>query len=45
MIIPVGEGYGQKLYLLEKKAGKIQQTAVLPVLFVPMTRKDVSKSD
>lgn len=37
MIIPVGEGFSQQLYLLEKKAGAVKQTAVLPVRFVPMT--------
>lgn len=37
MIIPVG-GFGyQQLYLLEKKNGKLQRRAVLPVRFVPMT--------
>jgi protein-L-isoaspartate(D-aspartate) O-methyltransferase len=37
MMIPVGDRYGQQLYLLEKRAGKIEQQAVLPVRFVPMT--------
>jgi protein-L-isoaspartate(D-aspartate) O-methyltransferase len=38
MIIPVGGGLGfQQLYLLEKKNGKLQRRAVLPVRFVPMT--------
>lgn len=37
MIIPVGDRYGQRLYLLEKRAGKVEQRAVLPVMFVPMT--------
>jgi protein-L-isoaspartate(D-aspartate) O-methyltransferase len=36
MIIPVGEAYEQ-LYLLEKQGGQLQQQAVLPVRFVPMT--------
>jgi protein-L-isoaspartate(D-aspartate) O-methyltransferase len=37
MIIPVG-GFGdQQLYLLEKKNGQLEQRAVLPVGFVPMT--------
>jgi protein-L-isoaspartate(D-aspartate) O-methyltransferase len=36
MIIPVG-GFGdQELYLLEKKNGRLQRRAVLPVRFVPM---------
>jgi protein-L-isoaspartate(D-aspartate) O-methyltransferase len=38
MIIPVGESPGaQSLYLLEKRGGKVEQRAVLPVRFVPMT--------
>lgn len=38
MIIPVGEHLmDQELYLLEKKNGKVEQRAVLPVRFVPMT--------
>ena len=37
MIIPVGPNYEQCLYLLEKRGGKVTQTAVLPVRFVPMT--------
>jgi protein-L-isoaspartate(D-aspartate) O-methyltransferase len=37
MVIPVGDPYGQRLYILEKRGGKIEQRAVLPVLFVPMT--------
>ncbi len=36
MIIPVGERFAQQLYLLEKKNGRVQQSAVLPVRFVPM---------
>ena len=43
MIIPVGPGGNQLLYVLEKRAGKIQSNAVLPVLFVPMT--GVAESD
>ena len=39
MIIPVGEWYDQKLYLLRKNGGRLEQKAVLPVRFVPMTRK------
>jgi protein-L-isoaspartate(D-aspartate) O-methyltransferase len=38
MIIPVGSGFDQNLYLLEKKGGKVEKRAVLPVRFVPMTR-------
>jgi protein-L-isoaspartate(D-aspartate) O-methyltransferase len=37
MIIPVGNGYDQELYLLEKKNGELHHSAVLPVRFVPMT--------
>jgi protein-L-isoaspartate(D-aspartate) O-methyltransferase len=37
MIIPVGSGFDQELYLLEKKNGELRRSAVLPVRFVPMT--------
>src|SRR6202008_3872525 len=37
MIIPVGTLGGQQLYLLRKHGTKIEQQAVLPVAFVPMT--------
>lgn len=37
MVIPVGEHGMQELYLMEKKGGKLVQTALLPVAFVPMT--------
>lgn len=40
MMIPVGTEFGvQELYLLEKREGKIEKKAVLPVRFVPMTGK------
>ena len=39
MIIPVGIPGHQQLYLLRKQGTKIEQQAVLPVSFVPMTRK------
>ena len=39
MIIPLGERYQQVFYLLEKKNGKLEQTRLLPTLFVPMTGK------
>lgn len=40
MIIPVGpQGGIQELYLLEKHRGRVVKQAVLPVRFVPMTRK------
>ena len=38
MIIPVGALGDQKLYLLRKHGAKVEQQAVLPVFFVPMTR-------
>jgi protein-L-isoaspartate(D-aspartate) O-methyltransferase len=38
MVIPVGpQGYTQTLTLVEKKEGLIQERAIIPVLFVPMT--------
>lgn len=36
MIIPAGESYNQKLYLMEKVNGKIRKKETLPVRFVPM---------
>ena len=39
MIIPVGNFGAQELRILEKRAGKVEQRAVLPVAFVPMTGK------
>jgi protein-L-isoaspartate(D-aspartate) O-methyltransferase len=39
MIIPLGERYQQVFYLFEKKDGMLQQTKLLPTLFVPMTGK------
>jgi protein-L-isoaspartate(D-aspartate) O-methyltransferase len=38
MIIPVGGYDNQQLYLLQKHGTKVEQKAVLPVRFVPMTR-------
>lgn len=38
MVIPVGERFAQRLYLLEKKNGELKQSATLPVRFVPMLR-------
>jgi protein-L-isoaspartate(D-aspartate) O-methyltransferase len=40
MIIPVGGHYNQILYLLEKRNGEIRKTETLPVVFVPMMRKE-----
>jgi protein-L-isoaspartate(D-aspartate) O-methyltransferase len=37
MIVPVGELGNQNLILLEKREGRIERRAVLPVRFVPMT--------
>jgi len=39
MIIPVGPLWNQELVLLRKEGGKLEQHAVLPVQFVPMTGK------
>jgi protein-L-isoaspartate(D-aspartate) O-methyltransferase len=40
MIIPVGPVGGvQELYLLEKRGGVVAKKGVLPVRFVPMTRR------
>lgn len=36
MIIPVGTGLDQQLYLLEKSDGRLTQRAILPVRFVQM---------
>jgi protein-L-isoaspartate(D-aspartate) O-methyltransferase len=43
MIIPVGNLGNQQLYVLRKYGTKIEQRAVLPVAFVPMTRQGDSK--
>ena len=45
MIVPVGTGIDQQLYLLEKKNGELAQTAILPVRFVPMIGEAAKKSD
>ena len=37
MVIPVGEFGSQRLHVLEKKQGRLEERAVLPVSFVPMT--------
>lgn len=37
MIIPVGRRFQQDLHLLIKENGKVRETSVLPVRFVPMT--------
>jgi protein-L-isoaspartate O-methyltransferase len=43
MIIPVGERFAQQLYLLEKRDGRLRESAVLPVRFVPMAGEGVKK--
>jgi protein-L-isoaspartate(D-aspartate) O-methyltransferase len=43
MIIPVGNGIDQQLYLLEKKNGQLAQAAILPVRFVPMIGQAAEK--
>jgi protein-L-isoaspartate(D-aspartate) O-methyltransferase len=45
MIVPVGDRYGQRLYLLVKRAGKVEQRAVLPVMFVPMTGESEKRGE
>jgi protein-L-isoaspartate(D-aspartate) O-methyltransferase len=49
MIVPVGERYQQVFYLLKKVDGKLEQEALRPTLFVPMTgeaeRRRVVKPD
>jgi protein-L-isoaspartate(D-aspartate) O-methyltransferase len=37
MVIPYGELWDQNLYILKKRGGQVEQEAVLPVRFVPMT--------
>ena len=43
MIVPVGSGIDQQLYLLEKKNGELAQRAILPVRFVQMTGEAAKK--
>jgi protein-L-isoaspartate(D-aspartate) O-methyltransferase len=43
MIIPVGTGIDQQLFLLEKKNGELAQTAILPVRFVQMAGEAAKK--
>src|SRR5437016_11258378 len=45
MIIPVGAKFAQELYLLEKKNGRLEQSAVLPVRFVPMAGEGEEKRE
>lgn len=37
IVVPVGERHQQTLYLMRKKDGKLEQEALRPTLFVPMT--------
>jgi protein-L-isoaspartate(D-aspartate) O-methyltransferase len=37
IVIPVGERYQQTLYLFTKRDGRLEQEALRPTLFVPMT--------
>ena len=39
MVIPLGEFGAQQLHVIEKRGGTMEQRAVLPVAFVPMTGK------
>lgn len=39
MILPLGGGFSQRLVILRKKQGKIEQEEDLPVRFVPMIKK------
>jgi len=44
MVIPYGEQWNQELYILRKHGGKVEQQAVLPVIFVPMTGEAEQKA-
>lgn len=37
IVVPVGQRHQQTLYLMRKKDGKLEQEALRPTLFVPMT--------
>ena len=43
MVIPVGRVWNQDLVLLRKRGAKLEQQAVLPVSFVPMTGEAAGK--
>jgi len=43
MIVPVGSGIDQQLFLLEKKEGQMAERAILPVRFVPMAGEAAKK--
>ncbi len=44
LIVPVGPLFSQELFLLEKRGTSVEQKAILPVRFVPMTGTAESKS-
>ena len=41
MVIPVGEGQPQQLYLIRKRDGNLEREAVIPCLFVPLVHREV----
>jgi protein-L-isoaspartate(D-aspartate) O-methyltransferase len=43
MLIPVGNYGDQRLYVLQKRGDKVEQRAILPVAFVPMTGEAMDK--
>jgi protein-L-isoaspartate(D-aspartate) O-methyltransferase len=45
VVIPLGPLWNQELVLLHKQGGKLEQHAVLPVQFVPMTGKAEGKAE
>jgi len=45
IVIPVGRASNQELVLLRKRGGKLEQRAVLPVSFVPMTGEAQGKPE
>jgi protein-L-isoaspartate(D-aspartate) O-methyltransferase len=45
VIIPIGPLWNQELELLEKRAGRLERHAVLPVRFVPMTGRAQGRAE
>ena len=45
VILPLGALWNQELVVLRKQGGKLEQHAVLPVQFVPMTGKAEEKTE
>src|SRR6266702_3034980 len=45
MIIPVGRAGDQELFILQKKGGRVETRAILPVRFVPMTGQKGTKTN